>query len=335
MLPIGIVIPTKNVAPLLTDQRCGHMAQLRSLLEHVTEAVVVDSSDDGTVALLREGLSGLRVRFLSHPPGLYQSWNHGISQVTAPYVYISTAGDSIDHQGLHHLYETITGLEADLVISPPRFVDETGQPLPEKSWPIHDLLKRRVIRQPLVLDPCEAFVLQVLEAPKALIGSSAANLYKTEVLRRFPFPTSYGHFGDVAWGIQHAFETRLAITSVSVSQFVVEEKGRTIPIETIESERAKLLALAMNIMNRVGSSAGALCPASAMSMLARLPEVTAARWKSQQAYDSHRRGIVPWILKPAAWKMRRARKSQQRILAALRRDLLHEISSGSAASKPS
>jgi len=314
MLPIGIVIPTRNAAHIMR----GHAAHLRSLLEHTAEAVVVDSSEDGTLDLLKRELDNSHVRFFRHPPGLYESWNYGISRLSTPYAYVSTAGDLVGRDGLEHLFQTAESLDAGIVVSPPEFRDETGAHLAEKRWPIHDLVRRRAINEPTVIDPWEVFLLQVVDAPKALIGSSAANLYRTDVLRRFPFPVDHGHFGDVAWGIEHAFSTRLAVTPSVVSRFVVHKSGGEMPICEIERARARLLALAMEVMDL---QKGANAPAWA-GMLRRLAGETSRAWSFQQSYDELRHGPVPWFLRPVAWQARRARKQQAQILATLKNELL-------------
>lgn len=319
MVPIGIVIPTRNAARALR----GHAADLRPLLQHAAEAVVVDSSEDGTLDLLKQELRGLRVRFFQHPPGLYESWNYGIAQLRTPYTYISTVGDAISREGLAHLFETAQKFAADVVVSPPQFVDEHGVVLPQKRWPIHDLIERRQLRGPTLLDPWEVFLLQVVDAPKALIGSSAANLYRTDILRSLPFPAAYGHFGDVAWGIQHAFSTKLAVTPSVVSKFAVHQSGGAMPIEQIERMRARLLALAMGVMDQQNESDAP----SWLFLLKRLRRETDEAWRLQHTFDEIRRRSFLWFLNPGAWQARRARKQQNRTLAAVKLELLKAGSS--------
>jgi len=78
---------------------------------------VVDSeSTDGTVSYLREHLPG--ARFVTHPRGLYQSWNFGIGQMEMPWTYISTVGDGITRAGLARLLEAGERHGADVVVSP-------------------------------------------------------------------------------------------------------------------------------------------------------------------------------------------------------------------------
>src|SRR4051812_15134731 len=100
MLPLGVVIPTKNSRPYLP----AHLDGLRSWLDQAEEVVVVDSfSTDGTVEYLRENLAHPHVTYLTHPPGLYASWNHGISRIRSRYVFIATSGDWITLPGLEQL----------------------------------------------------------------------------------------------------------------------------------------------------------------------------------------------------------------------------------------
>jgi hypothetical protein len=319
MLPVGIVIPTRNSAELLRSE----LPHLKALLEHVTEAVVVDSSEDNTLDLLRQGLSGPKVQYLRHPPGLYQSWNYGVARITAPYLYISTAGDSITREGLAHLVETATNLGADVVVSPPEFRDVRGTQLPEKLWPVHELVARRRLKEPTTIDPWEAFLLQVVDAPKALIGSSASNLYRTAMLQKRPFPTDHGHFGDVAWGIENALETRLTVTPAVVSRFIIHASGSDLPIVEVERARARLMALAIATLDRQKDQAQIPpLPEGFESGLRRLPGATAEAWRLQQQYDAFRRGPWPWFLRPAAWQARRGRKQQNQALTNLKAKLI-------------
>src|SRR5580704_1102433 len=102
MFPISVLVPTRNCAQLLPR----HLESMAGWLDLVEEVVVVDSfSEDGTLEMIKSRLRHPRLRILSHPPGLYQSWNHGIRHLTAKYCYISTVGDTISREGLEHLTE--------------------------------------------------------------------------------------------------------------------------------------------------------------------------------------------------------------------------------------
>ena len=97
MSQIGVVIPTKNSIAYLPR----HLAALHQWSDLAGEIVVVDSlSTDGTVDFLKTNLRHPHVRFVSHPPGLYQSWNHGLQQIRSKYAYVATVGDTITRAGM-------------------------------------------------------------------------------------------------------------------------------------------------------------------------------------------------------------------------------------------
>ena len=78
-----------------------HLDFLEKWVDAVEEIVVVDSfSEDGSMDYLKKRLKHPNVQFLTHPPGLYASWNFGIGKVQARYVYISTIGDTITREDL-------------------------------------------------------------------------------------------------------------------------------------------------------------------------------------------------------------------------------------------
>ena len=111
------------------------------------EVIVVDSqSTDGTLEYLKKNLHHPRVKFLDHPPGLYESWNYGLEQINAPFTYISTVGDTMPAETLRGLVEIAQQIEADAVISAPDFVDEKGQPI-TKLWPIQLFLDQQSDRK--------------------------------------------------------------------------------------------------------------------------------------------------------------------------------------------
>ena len=98
------------------------------------EVVVVDSrSTDGTLALIRRRLRHPNIRIIERDRGLYASWNEGIAATTGDWVYVSTAGDTIERAQLVRLRDCGEASQADVVVSPCGFVDEAGQVLPAKA----------------------------------------------------------------------------------------------------------------------------------------------------------------------------------------------------------
>lgn len=220
---ISVVLPTYNCRPLLER----HLPKMREWLDLVEEVIVVDSrSTDGTAALLEAELRHPRLRVIRRDRGLYESWNEGIAATTGDWIYISTAGDTIERAQLLHLREVGDRLGADVVVSPPKFIAENGEPRRDLSWPPAKLLAAFGKGVPFVMHPAITQYLAFLHCPSALLGSSAANLYRGKHLRRRPFPTEYGPIGDTAWIMRHAHETRLALTPRVGSNFCIHEKER-------------------------------------------------------------------------------------------------------------
>ncbi len=316
--PIGVLMPVLNARELVR----AHLNSMRDWIDRVHEVVVVDSfSEDGTLELVQAELRHPRLRILQHPRGLYQSWNFGIQQLTAPYAYISTAGDTITASGLGHLLEAAGQLDCDVLLSPPEVVNEAGGES-KGSWPIHKLLQACRLSRPEKLESWQVYLLATLDAPQGILGSSASNLYRTEVLRRFPFPTDYGHAGDTAWAIIHAFEVSFGISPTVCSRFVLHEN------ETHHLKHEYFLGLIERMVE-------AGCEAERVALLAAQPP-RGAEWlpeicnlqremgrlrRSQLAYDSARRELWPWFVNPEAWRARRRRNEQRARVLGLRHQM--------------
>src|SRR5215207_3790096 len=143
MLPISVLVPTRNSMPLLPK----HVESMRPWIDLAQEVVAVDShSQDGTRQFLERELKHPNVRVLDHPPGLYQSWNFGIGQCQAKYIYVSTIGDTMERRGMERLAAAAERLAADVVVSPPRMVREGRDE--GRRWPVHELIAARQLGQP-------------------------------------------------------------------------------------------------------------------------------------------------------------------------------------------
>lgn len=183
-------------------------------------------SRDGSLEAAREILSPFGAKFLHHPPGLYQSWNAGISSATSPWCYVSTVEDPLLPRGLAHLSEVATRLDVDVVISPPEMRSEDGSQPAERMMP-GVLLEKSLIQSGYgdrVLERTEIIALMCGFSPCGLLGSSASNLYRTSFLQKNPFPTEYGMAGDTAWGITVSPFVKAAFTPVKCAQFYCQTK---------------------------------------------------------------------------------------------------------------
>ena len=304
MLPISVIVPTKNSAAFLPE----HLTSMQPWLDLAAEVLAVDSfSTDGTPQLLQAGLRHPRLKLLQHPPGLYASWNYGVSQASSPYIYISTVGDSITREGFERLASAAETLDCDVLLSKPSFRNLQGQPLADPCWPVDDMIRLLSITQPRRLERLQAVVFAVTSVVAAMTGSCASDLFRRETLLRFPFPTGFGTAGDAAWGILHAADVTWGIEPARFSSFL------THPTNASEAERQsyrqaprldQVARQAVAAVQRAGILPAAQSPGL---QLDQLLDAVSAYLDRKAEYDQHRRGRLPWILRPRAWSARLAR----------------------------
>jgi glycosyltransferase involved in cell wall biosynthesis len=299
-----------------------HLESMKEWLPFVEEVVVVDSeSNDGTVEFLKEHLGPQSPRFFAHPPGLYQSWNFGIAQCAAKYIYLSTVGDSITRTGLECLVDTAEAFDCHVVISPPGIVDEQGREV-IKRWPISDLIKALRLAGPVCLNGPATLLFALISLHQAILGSSASNLYRTDCLKRAPFPTDFGRGGDVAWGLRYAAETKLGVVPNVFSTFVLHTKLYQARDYSVENVAEKRVVAVRDTMGRKPwrQQAGVILDETAFEnllnqMLIAWGEFSLAqrrirtRQKSRRRFLSLRAWSEYWIL---AQKLNALRAAQRR-----------------------
>lgn len=218
---LSVVLPTYNCR----RQMARHLASMATWADLADEIVIVDSrSTDGTLEVIRNGLRHPNLRIIERDRGLYESWNEGIAATTGDWVYISTAGDTIEREHLLHLLDLGESSAADVVISAPTFVHKDGSPHRDLDWPPTKLLSAFGRGRPFIIYPEATQFLAFQNCPNALLGSSAADLYRGSHLRARPFPDEYGVVGDTAWIMRYGHETRLALTPSKGSTFCIHEK---------------------------------------------------------------------------------------------------------------
>ncbi len=282
---------------------------MRDWIELADEVVVVDSfSQDGTVQLIQSGLRHPNLRFLTHPPGLYQSWNHGIGQLHTRYVYISTVGDSITRQGLEHLHAVAERLECDVVVSKPRFIANDGSSITDDArWPIDDIIHTLQARQPVRLVGMRLFLFALTNVTGAILGSSASNLYRARVLQERPFPADYGTVGDGAWGIANVFDYHLGVTPERCSTFRCHPKAYAASDYAVEDLNWKLFELAQTTFEQRRAADPALLAEALRCGCDQLIRLVRSHLQWHRRLERFRRGRFPWSLNPAAWHARARR----------------------------
>ena len=321
MLPVSILIPTRNCAGFVPS----HIESLCQWMDLAEEVVVVDShSKDGTVELLRAGLSHPNIKYLTHPPGLYQSWNFGIQNTTAKYIYVATVGDSITRAGVEHLFAVAEAFQSDVVISKPNFISEEGKPLPDNRWPIDVILNRLQIQRPRLLTTTEQFIFAVTNTWGAILGSSASNLYRAEALKPRPFPLEYGTAGDGGWGIENIFGVKIAETPERFSNFRHHEKAYPLSEYYVESLDFKFFRLAQAVVARERARNPAVPAVLEQVCWPELEKALEIVPAYQAELESYRHQAIPWVFRPGAWAVRRKRnQARQKIDEITARALAH------------
>lgn len=220
---LSVVLPTYNCEPLMAR----HLDSMDAWADLADEIIVVDSrSTDGTLELIRNRLRHPNIRIIERGPGLYESWNEGIATTKGHWVYLSTAGDTIERAHLLNLMEAGAKANADVVISPCRFVDATGRPLPGTTKGNPHIM-RGFGGETFVVEPPDVRDHVAMGAGiQGLLGSCASDLFRGEFLRNRPFPTNYGTHGDSAWMLRHAHEIRLCVVPELGSTFCRHVKHR-------------------------------------------------------------------------------------------------------------
>jgi hypothetical protein len=317
MLPLGVILPTRNSRPYLE----AHLSALAPWLSLAQQVIVVDSeSTDGTVDFLRANLKHPNTAFLTHPPGLYESWNFAIAQLKTDFTYISTIADTITRAGLEHLVQHIQS--ADVIISPPAFRDEQNQPLPDLRWPIHDLIADLKITAPQALDKWTAFFFAAChslgESVSSILGSSASNLYRTAALQKHPFPCEWGTAGDTAWSVANIFNVQWKVSPIVCSTFVFHAKTNGNPDALNEKMAMTLSDTAGVLVKKEVAAAGPALASLLPNLLTTLRELR----EQHLALRRLRTGRVPWILNAQAWQARLERKRLQQKLAQIKTDFL-------------
>ena len=310
-LPVSAVLPTLNCRNYLPS----HLASVREWAGHVEEIVVVDSfSDDGTFEFLEEQLGLPNVRFFRRPRGLYGSWNFGVGEISAKYTYFSTTGDTITLEGLCHLVDVAERFQADVTLSPPKFIDPEGQPLKDERWPISDLIDWQSIEGPCEVSSAHAFLMSAMPMREGIMGSSASNLYRTDLLKRCPFPTDCGHAGDTAWSLKYGLNARFAVTPSAVAKFLIHPKN----IPGGDAERVKYFEMFFDIALETCRASG---PQGLLPLLTTLRARTADVREAQFAYDYWRKHRFPWILNPRAWQLRSRRNRRRSVVASIKSEI--------------
>jgi hypothetical protein len=295
-------------------------------LDLIEEVVVVDSfSEDGTLEMIKAGLRHPRLRILSHPPGLYQSWNHGIRHLSAKYCYISTIGDTISRDGLQHLAFAAENLRCDVVMSKPEFLSMDGRKAAAPFWPVDDMIQSLGVTAPQKLSLWEFLAFAAAHAGDGLLGSSASNLSRTAALAAHPFPVDFGRAGDGIWALQTCCCLNWGVTPKVCSTFLLHPKAPSLPEE---DHQARALGADQVLQATIKSEleCGQLDDATLRDLnIVDLWEEMSGWLECKQQFDWARKRRFPWIMSPRAWQARMKRNHHARNMAGLKEMTLRKL----------
>ena len=216
-LPVAVIIPTLNCR----EKLARHLDAIEEWLPFVEEIIAVDSNSiDGTRELLEERLQPHGGQVITTGPGLYKAWNLAASRATQPYLYYSTICDVISKDGLAELAHLMGENDLDVIISPPKIVCSDGLSEEKTKWPIHYVLKYLSFKKEVaILDELQKQYMVSAFLPASIIGSSASNFYRTEVIQKNPFPLDVGTVGDSLWALKNLPLLRVGIARKQYATF--------------------------------------------------------------------------------------------------------------------
>lgn len=303
-LPISIISPVRNCI----DEMPAHARHLRMLSRIAGEIIIVDSdSEDGTLDCLKKELADSGAVFLNHPPGLYPSWNHGISRAKYPFLTVATVGDDLPPESLAKLHEDLETSGCDVVISAPTLLATDGSPSSSK-WPVHRIIETLGLVAPLEIPSAIWLALTLGFFPKSPLASSSGNLYRTRVFENNLFPTNCGHRGDVIWAITSARKARWMIDPAveSCFKFNGPSPGRQAPGMDIITEWSKVVTHAYD--DGCSFMRGAGVPDWFLTELPDMLERAIDSLATGSDYETVRKSALPWFLNPQAIRLRARRK---------------------------
>jgi len=239
-MEISAILPIYNCRERLER----HLQSVTEWVGLVEEIIVVDSgSTDGSLELAQRAIVHPKIRHEVVPPGLYAAWNHGVRLAESEFCYFSTVGDAITREGLQHLVSTAQSMAVDVVISPPRCITEEGELADFRVFPVHSILEGSGLNEPLRMEPWLSYLMATGFSIESFLGSSASNLYRTDCLKREPFPTDFGKAGDSAWFRYTALRYQFAVTPRVCADFLLHQDHAVRPHGEISDLLGRLTAL--------------------------------------------------------------------------------------------
>ena len=219
---ITIMVPAFECVAYLKE----HSFSLRNYRNLGCQVLWVASpSPDGTDKVAQQICNETGDQFLLSPPGLYESWNFGIARVKTEFVAISTISDTYINEDLFILEDLLNTLSADICFTPPAVIKLSHKEISElNTWPIFRFadyfapFSNKICPQDLLT------AVQLSSGLSCVLGSWASILARTSVLKSFPFPTNYSHYGDAAWFYKNLLSLKFVFKADPIARFRCHDK---------------------------------------------------------------------------------------------------------------
>lgn len=204
------------------------------------------------------------------------------------------------NDGLDILLGLLQKTGADLVISPPRpYPPNTVSRKITRHWPLFTFRKHLEAYDGLIISRKVTALIQILSGASGLAGSCASCLFRTRILKDFPFPTDYFHYGDTAWLYKNIPKFSIALCQSYLARFNVHsfDKSRLV-------NKRQIYQLASTLSDFLDPSARKF----AMDFILANQRIDAIR-------DPHPK--YGWWFIPEAWQVRAKRESCRRQIVEL------------------
>lgn len=194
------------------------------------------------------------------------------------------------------------------MISPPCFVNETGDPCKDPGWPPGKIVDSADATNSFTLTYEAAQLLAFVYFPKAILGSSASNLYRGDHLRARPFPEGFKGAGDSVWILRHAGESRLCFTPQSGSTFCIHPKEDGHRDEQLRALTEKLEADKLEFLSSANLDRDLSCSLSSHNHLTNIARaIQQERRRLWRATPKTVTRLCLWVKTTVAYLRTRAR----------------------------
>jgi hypothetical protein len=172
--------------------------------------------------------NGVKLKWTKADGTQLKSTDDAISEVITPYVSFAWLGDATIDGGLQMLLRAGELTSAEVILSPPRIFDEENLPVEDDRWPIHSVVQGRWGSGSFVLPKQEAFFMACESGVRGVSGSSAANLFRTDILKKYPLSLTHDASIDwISWFCRNSLRVKLAVLPSYCANFRIDSVDHT------------------------------------------------------------------------------------------------------------